>query len=180
MKAVPANRYITFFSIAVVGCLVDLATKNWIFNQPGMSEGRTWWIWQDVFGFKTDTNTGMLFGMGRGLTPVFAALSIAAAVGILVWLFYAGAARDRLLCVALACVTAGILGNLYDRLGLHGLRTGSDEPLYAVRDWILVMIGRWPWPAFNIADSLLVCGAAMLVWHAFATKRERGETKAAT
>ena len=29
------------------------------------------------------------------------------------------------------------------------------------------MIGRWPWPTFNLADSSLVCGAALLVWHAF-------------
>ena len=42
------------------------------------------------------------------------------------------------------------------------------DPVYAVRDWIHVMIGTWPWPTFNIADSLLVCGAILLVWHAFA------------
>jgi len=35
-----------------------------------------------------------------------------------------------------------------------------------VRDWILVMIGHWPWPNFNLADSLLVVGAALLIWHA--------------
>ena len=29
------------------------------------------------------------------------------------------------------------------------------------------MIGYLPWPNFNVADSLLVCGAAALVWHAF-------------
>ena len=162
MKAVPLNRYIVFFSIAIAGCVVDLATKSWIFSHPAVSNGQVWWIWQDVFGFKTDTNTGMLFGMGRGLTPLFAALSVAAALGILAWLFWAGAARDRLLCVALACVMAGILGNLYDRLGLW-----NDGSRRAVRDWILVMIGKWPWPTFNIADSLLVCGAVLLAWHAF-------------
>jgi signal peptidase II len=162
MRAVPFNRYIVFFSIAIAGCAVDLASKSWIFNHPGVSDGQVWWIWQGVFGFKTDTNTGMLFGMGRGLTPLFAALSVAAALGILAWLFWAGAARDRLLCVALACVMAGILGNLYDRLGLW-----NDGSQQAVRDWVLVMIGKWPWPTFNIADSLLVCGAVLLAWHAF-------------
>lgn len=170
MKAVPANRYLIFLSIAVAGCLIDLATKSWIFGHPEMSDGRTWWIWQDVFGFKTDTNTGALFGMGKGMSLVFAALSLVAAAGIVVWLFYAGAARDRLLTVALGCVMAGILGNLYDRLGMHGLRSGSGEPVRAVRDWILVMIGDWPWPTFNLADSLLVGGAALLVWHALRAK----------
>jgi len=35
-----------------------------------------------------------------------------------------------------------------------------------VRDWILVMIGPYPWPNFNLADAMLVCGAALLAWHA--------------
>ena len=38
------------------------------------------------------------------------------------------------------------------------------------------MIGRWPWPTFNLADSSLVCGAALLMWHALFTKPET-ETK---
>jgi signal peptidase II len=173
MRAVPLNRYVAFFSIVVAGCAVDLVTKNWIVNRQGMPARQTEWIWQGVFGLRTTHNEGALFGLGQGYALLFAVMSIAAGVAILLWLFYAGAARDRLLCVALACVTAGILGNLHDRLGLHGL-TWSDtdryhqagEPVLAVRDWIIVMIGSYQWPAFNVADSLLCCGAVLLVWHA--------------
>jgi signal peptidase II len=129
------------------------------------------WLWPDVFGFEFSLNQGALFGIGQGMTPVFAGLSIAAAAAILWWLFRVGAARDLLLTTALGCVMAGILGNLYDRLGLPGLAY-NGRPVYAVRDWILVMIGNWPWPTFNIADSLLVCGAGLLIWHAFWTKPE--------
>ena len=70
-------------------------------------------------------------------------------------------------------MTAGILGNLYDRLGLPGLVWPRDHgppagaPVHAVRDFILVMIGPWPWPNFNLADSSLVCGAGLLFCHAF-------------
>lgn len=170
----PANRYGIYLSLAIVGCLADLATKSWIFRQLGMPGGRTWWIWEGVFGFQTSLNEGALFGLGQGMVPVFAALSIAAALAIVGWLFVAGAARDLWLTVALGLITAGIFGNLYDRLGLPGLRWNfanalhnPGDPVYAVRDWILVMIGDWPWPNFNIADSLLVCGAALLVIHAF-------------
>ncbi len=175
MRAVPANRYLVFFSIAIVGCLLDLATKRFMFDwldMPGRSP--VWWIIPNVVGFQTSLNEGALFGMGQGMVAVFVVLSIAAACGILVWLFYAGAARDWLLTVALGCVTAGIFGNLYDRLGMHGLKWPPGypphqpgEPVFAVRDWIHAMIGKWPWPTFNIADSLLVCGAAMLLYHAF-------------
>ena len=59
--------------------------------------------------------------MGQGFSPLFAALSLGAAVGILVWLFPAGAAHDWLLDHRPGLVTVGILGNLYDRLGLPGL-----------------------------------------------------------
>ena len=168
MKAVPASRYIVFFIVALAGCSVDLATKRWIFGCLGIPGQRpTWWICDDLFGFQTSLNEGALFGMGQGMVVLFAVLSVIAAIGILFWLFYAGAATDWLLTVALACVMAGILGNLYDRLGLPGLQWPNGEPVYAVRDWILVMIGNWPWPTFNIADSLLVSGAVLLGWHAF-------------
>jgi signal peptidase II len=179
MKAVPASRYILFFSIAAGGCAADLLTKHWVFAWLGMPGGQTWWLWQEVVGFQTSLNEGALFGIGQGMVPVFAALSFAAALAILWWLFYAGAAREWLLTAALACVMAGIAGNLYDRLGLPGLLWNyanslhqHGEPVHAVRDWILVMIGTWPWPTFNIADSLLVCGAGLLVWQAFCAKPE--------
>jgi signal peptidase II len=67
---------------------------------------------------------------------------------------------------------AGVLGNLYDRLGLSGENWfgpghHSDHAVYAVRDWMLWQANdRWRWPNFNIADSLLVCGAAILFLHA--------------
>jgi signal peptidase II len=177
MRAVPASRYVLFLLIAVGGCALDLGTKSWMFCRLGPLAGQTWWIWPDVFGFQANLNDGALFGMGQGLTRVFAILSLVAAVGVAYWLFYAGAARDRFLTLALACVTAGIFGNLYDRLGLPGLVWQNSnqyhhigDGVYAVRDWILVMLGTHPWPTFNIADSLLVCGALLLAWHALRTK----------
>ena len=178
MKAVPPSRWLIFFSIVVGGCAADLATKRWMFDWLGMpGHGRgIWWAWKDVCGFQTSLNEGALFGLGQGGVPVFAALSVAAAVAIFCWLFLVGAGSDRFLTLALGCVTAGILGNLYDRLGLPGLRWIANplhhvgDPVHAVRDWILVMIGPWHWPNFNVADSLLVCGAALLVWHSFTLK----------
>ncbi|OHB71952.1 MAG: hypothetical protein A2V70_02845 [Planctomycetes bacterium RBG_13_63_9] len=179
MRAVPGNRYVIFFSIVIAGCLVDLATKGWMFRWLDMPGGQTYWIWPNVFALQTSLNEGALFGMGQGMVSVLVALSIAAVVGILFCLFFLGAARDRLLTVALACAAAGILGNLYDRLGIPGLRWNyasplhaAGDPVYAVRDWILVMVGRFHWPNFNVADSLMVCAAALVVWHAMFAQRE--------
>ena len=182
MLAVPRNRYLVFIAIAVGGGLVDWATKQYVFRWLGPPGRTTWWIWQGIFGFQTSLNEGALFGIGQGRTFVFAGLAIAAAVGIFCWLFIARAAVDRLLTIALAMITGGIAGNLYDRLGLPGLTWHFSSPLhklgdpvYAVRDWILVMFGKWPWPNFNVADSLLVCGAILLACQALRKDERKDE-----
>ena len=182
MRAVPLNRYWVFMLIAGGGLAADLATKHWMFAWLGMPGARRdpAWICPNVFGFQTSLNEGALFGIGQGMVPFFSVLSIGAAVAICWWLFVAGAARQWLLTVALAGIMAGILGNLYDRTGQPGLRWNFPndlhnvgDPVFAVRDWILVMIGKWPWPNFNIADSLLVCGAMLLAGHAFFQKDQK-------
>jgi len=176
MTAVPKNRYVVFSAIAIAGCAIDLLSKSWVFAWRGMpGQQPSFWLLEEIFGFTTSLNEGALFGIGQGQVALFAALSLVAAVGIVIWLFWVGAAHDWLLTVALGCVMAGIFGNLYDRLGLPGLKWNFPnqlhevgDPVYAVRDWLHFKVDAigLDWPIFNIADSLLVCGAALLVWHA--------------
>jgi signal peptidase II len=164
--SVSLRRLVVFWVIAAGGCAIDLLTKHWVFGWRGMPRAQNeWWIWEPFVGIETAVNTGALFGLGSGLGPIFAVLSMAAALGILVWLFYYGGARDRWLTMALACVVAGIAGNLYDRMGLWWQPHMPVEWGSAVRDWILLRYRGYTWPNFNIADSLLVSGAAMLLWH---------------
>jgi signal peptidase II len=178
---VPARRYVLFFALATVGCAVDLATKSWIFNQlgtPDPYERRFIAIWDEILLLETNLNEGALFGMGQGYFWVFAVLSVAAGIGVLYWLFVLGAANDLLLTIALGMISGGICGNLYDRLGLPGLKWNgirgheAGEPVYAVRDWIRFKIDSigFDWPVFNIADSLLVCGACLLLLGTFRPK----------
>jgi signal peptidase II len=184
MQRVAWDRYATFFVLAIAGCAVDLWTKHWIFGKLGMPrQSDPIWLVDEVFGLETHLNEGALFGVGQGQTAMFAALSIGAAIGVLWWLFWAKAAEDRLLTVALGMVTGGIFGNLYDRLGLHHLTWAQEElgqghavgdRVFAVRDWLhfkLDSIG-FDWPVFNIADSLLVCGAGLLLLHALLASRK--------
>lgn len=167
----PVSRYGVYFGVAALGLTADLATKGWIFARLGMPgpDAETTAIVPPYLEWQTSLNEGALFGLGGGLQAVFALLSALALGFIVWWLFAAGNARSLPLTLALGGVSAGILGNLFDRLGLHGLTTADGRAIYAVRDWVHFQIPQWgfDWPNFNVADSLLVTGAAVLVVHAF-------------
>jgi signal peptidase II len=174
------RRALVFVLLAVAGLAADLASKHWFFHELGYDPSRSEIvIVPNLLVLETHLNEGALFGMGQGRTFLFAGLSVLAVGGIVYWLFWGRAGRDRLLLVALGLVTGGILGNLYDRLGVPGLvwhRSNElhqvGEPVYAVRDFIhFHWVGVVDWPVFNIADSLLVCGAALLLWHAVRGER---------
>lgn len=177
---VPWTRYLVFGTIAIVGCAVDLLSKYWVFQWRGLPRrNNEWWIWEPYFGIETALNTGALFGLGAGYAQWFAILSVLAFFGIVIWLFYFHAARDLVLTIALGSVTGGIFGNLYDRLGLWSNEAVPAEAQNAVRDWILFRYGEYTWPNFNIADTLLVVGAGLLVLHAF-LHREPTKSDSAT
>lgn len=157
-----------FLTIASVGCLADLTTKHYVFAWRGMPRpNNEWWIIPGFMGIETSLNPGALFGMGAGGGRIFAAFSIVAALGILYLVCVRRWARDWLLIVALGMILGGILGNLYDRLGLWHPPGQPDVWRNEVRDWILFRFGSFTWPNFNIADSLLVVGAGLLMWHAW-------------
>lgn len=172
LACVPSGRYVLFVVAAAVGLSVDLATKHYFFAQPDLRGGAIWWQWKGHAGIQLSLNEGALFGMGQGNVWIFATMSCLAAVAIPTWLFVFRAARDAWLTIALGFVMAGVLGNLYDRLGLHGEiwpagAPRAGETVHAVRDWVLWQVSdHWRWPNFNIADSLLVVGAGMLFLHA--------------
>lgn len=161
----------------MAGAIVDLASKHWVFDWRGNpSPNNQWWIVpylrdtapgvNGFFGIETSLNNGALFGMGQGLQWVFAALSVVALVGIIVWMFKLDGLHDGWLTVALGLICAGIIGNLVDRLGIDKLPGTLARDQYAVRDWILFKFGSFTWPNFNLADSYLVIGAVMLMGHA--------------
>ncbi|WP_425397645.1 signal peptidase II [Aeoliella sp.] len=167
----PRSRIALFVLPAVLGLAADLVSKWWMFSQPGLRFGEIWWVINDYAGFQLSLNQGALFGMGQGLVWLFATFGIAAAVALPIWLFRFGAATDALLTFALGCVMAGILGNLYDRLGLHG------EEIKAVRDFILLQWGAdYRWPNFNIADMLLVIGAAIVFYRSLFQPDKKAES----
>lgn len=159
-----------FTAIAIVSAVIDLVTKWALFRRLGMPGERPGIVLVPrMLTLETNLNEGALFGMGQGMGLLFAGISCVAIGGILYAVSRRPTREDRWLLVALALITGGIIGNLYDRLGLPGLtwhapigRAGT--PVLAVRDWIHFSLeGIIDWPIFNLADTWLVIGAGLLL-----------------
>ena len=196
------------WTTVILALAADLWTKHWAFASLGADESRPGFL--GLISYQRSLNEGALFGLGKGLVPLFIAASILA-VAFILYFFACSRREQRLLHVALALILAGALGNMFDRTFMRAdrvvvrdgesgqvervlgrivgdragdpIRVGSwpdgsaprafdrerlVEPLRSigiVRDFIKIrpIAGRdvWPW-VFNVADSLLVVGVAML------------------
>ena len=105
-----------------------------------------------AFSFLSDAS-----GWQRGL---FIVIGLAASV----WIVYLlrKHPRQTLFCWALSLVLAGAVGNVIDRI-LFG----------AVIDFLDFHAFGRHWPAFNVADAAITCGAALLIWDGFRPRKTK-------
>ena len=92
-----------------------------------------------------------LAGAGGWQRWFFVGVTLAVSAVLLVMLRRSGG--NRLLAAALALVLGGAAGNLWDRLTLGH-----------VVDFIQVHAAGYYWPAFNVADSAITVGVALILW----------------
>jgi len=144
--------HMIFWPIALAGLALDLWTKQAVFAalpEPGQSLT----IINGFLTFQTALNAGAAFGIASGKQILLVGVSVVALVVILgVFLF--GAARQRVVQAALGLFTAGVCGNLWDRMFNGG----------QVRDFIDIVY--WPgkhWHTFNVADAMLCVAVGLLV-----------------
>jgi signal peptidase II len=101
-------------------------------------------------------NPGITFGLlAESAAPwvrVAIMLGQFAVMAALAWLLLAGPAGGRTAQSGLALILGGAAGNWIDRL-LYG----------GVTDFFEVLIGSYHWPAFNLADSAITVGAALVI-----------------
>jgi len=139
-------------SVAVVAA--DQATKALILAafKPGEELPVT-----SFFSLALAFNPGAAFSFLAGADGwqrwLFAAIAVTAAV-VIVWLLRRGG--SVIYCLGLALILGGALGNLYDRLAIG-----------TVVDFLLFHYRSWAYPAFNIADSAITVGAALLILDSF-------------
>jgi signal peptidase II len=95
----------------------------------------------------------------------FIGLALAVSAYIIYWLWRIRRDGQLILAAGLALVLGGAVGNVIDRI-----RLGS------VVDFIQVLIAGWPFPSFNVADSAITVGAALLIIDALflSGKEEKG------
>jgi signal peptidase II len=94
-------------------------------------------------------------GAGPGRSLLLTGTTVVVLCGVLVYAFRAPV-QDAVLQTALALISGGAVGNLVDRL-----RDGS------VTDFLRFYVGTHEWPSFNVADSAITCGVALLAWDLF-------------
>jgi len=144
-----------WLAISMVVVALDQATK--VFIQQSFAGGESVRV-TPFFNLVLAYNKGAAFsfladagGWQRGF---FITLAVVIST-FLLWMMR-GHPGNRLLCVALALVFGGALGNLYDRVVLGH-----------VVDFIQLHAAGYYFPAFNVADSAISVGAGLLIIDSF-------------
>ena len=142
--------------------IVDQATKQLLLGYL-VKAGAMVPVIDGFFRLVVVWNRGVSFGLmsGDGALPpwVLSAVAIAVCVALFIWL----RRTDRALTAwGIGLVMGGAIGNVIDRA-----RWG------AVFDFADFHVGRWHWPAFNVADSAIVVGVALMLIDSLLGERQR-------
>ncbi len=143
------KHHVLFAAFAIAGASTDLVSKSAVFSRLGL-HGRVNVI-DGFFEITPALNPGIIFGIAPGASGILvwiAALAIPAIAAV-----YLSLRKPAWIStVALGLILGGAIGNAADRVAFG-----------AVRDFLTFYWapGR-PWHTFNIADSCIVVGVALL------------------
>jgi len=154
--------------LAVKGFSIPSINFNW----EGMHYGQSINVIGDFLRITFVENSGMAFGLEVGVIQKFflTAFTFIAAIGLFYYL-YKSQKRDFPLRLGLALILAGALGNLIDR-AFYGIIFNYAPLLYGrvvdfiqVEFWDFTLFGNTyeTWPIFNIADSAVTIGVAIIL-----------------
>ena len=147
----PKGALILALSLATVVFLLDQASK-WVLTQ-NMAPGQVLEM-TGFFNLVLVHNTGVSFGLFGGAAAAWkpwalGGMAVAVSAGLLFWL---ARQPERRLGLAVGFIVGGALGNALDR---------AHQP--GVVDFLDFYLAGWHWPAFNLADSSIFLGVAILV-----------------
>ncbi len=150
--SLPARLRWLWLTLAVV--IADRATKAWF--ESSTAEGWRHEIIHNFIYLVHSVNPGIAFSFfadstSPWLKAALIGVSIVAVI-LITWLLLTGKSGGAITHAGLALLIAGATGNVTDRI-LHG----------GVTDFFEVWLGSYRWPAFNVADSAITIGAALVL-----------------
>lgn len=144
------SRYVGIGIIALVIIALDQWTK--ILTVQHLELGQAVTVIDNFFDLVHVRNRGAAFGFLNNPDTTwqlwfFGIISIISSF-VIIFIAKLAQAGERLLFVGLGLVLGGAIGNLIDRV-YHG----------SVVDFLDFYYANWHWPAFNVADIAICCGA---------------------
>jgi signal peptidase II len=152
LRNLPAPILKTTLGLAILVIGLDQLSK-WLILAHVMTPPRLIEV-TGFFNLKLTFNQGISFGLFSGESIwqpyVLSLVAVLISLGLVMWL-----TREprRLFALAVGLIVGGALGNVVDRLYLG-----------AVVDFLDFHLGGWHWPAFNLADSAISIGVALILY----------------
>src|SRR6266850_661747 len=149
------SQKLWYIAVAVVVMSFDQFTKYWV--SVKLREGDEIDVIRGFFKLSYTENPGIAFGMlnNGNVKWLLVAISVTA-IMVVIYYMRRTPISNTLLLWSLALLAAGICGNLIDRFRLG-----------RVIDFILVYYKDYQWPVFNIADTAITIGAALMAIELF-------------
>ncbi|SDE76503.1 signal peptidase II Aspartic peptidase. MEROPS family A08 [Fontibacillus panacisegetis] len=139
-----------YFLIALIMFLIDQGTKYLIATKLTIGEQIP--VIGDFFLITSHRNRGAAFGILEGQRVFFIVVTVIVLIGIVWYLLKVIKHGNKLLPTALSLVLGGAVGNFLDR-------AVAGE----VVDFLQFNFGSYTFPIFNVADSCIVIGVALIV-----------------
>lgn len=151
-----------YFGIALIIFLIDQGVKYLVATRMGLYEQIP--VIGNFFLITSHRNRGAAFGILEGQRWLFIVITIVVVIGIVWYLRKTVKAGQKLLPVALSLVLGGAVGNFLDR-------AISGE----VVDFAQFNFGSYTFPIFNVADSAIVIGVALIILDTLLESRRNKE-----
>jgi signal peptidase II len=149
-----------WLALAALVLVLDQASKTWVLaNFRLMDRQAMTSFFNLVLVFNPGASFSFLADAGGWQKWFFVVLASAISLWLLAML--RTHAQERLLPAALSLILGGAIGNVIDRLRFD-----------AVVDFLDFHLAGYHWPAFNVADSAITVGVALMLLHQFRQPKE--------
>lgn len=159
MRLRNSSVFALWLFVAILLVVLDQASKHWVLSNLALGESR---MQTSYFNIVLVFNAGAAFSFladaGGWQKWFFIVLAMGISAGLVLMLYQAifQATGEHVLPTALSLVLGGAIGNVIDRLRFD-----------AVVDFLDFHVAGYHWPAFNVADSAISIGVALLLLNQF-------------